>query len=161
MKYYLVKCKFGHVGRNHYLPLDVPVRAHSPKEASEHARNVAGVKRNHKDWCLQEPIEIKQEDYEKACITFKNDIYFEKKTRSRINLFQDRLVEESTYTRINGNKTNTKTYKKKRDKEAITFKRKKQQVIISSKIKEQINDIITYTTNKKITIGGKKHVINI
>jgi hypothetical protein len=156
MKYYLVKCKFGHVGRNHYLPLDVPVKAHSPKEVSEHARNVAGVKRNHKDWCLQEPIEINQDIYEKAYIAFKSDIYFEKKTRSRINLFQDRLVEESTYTRINGNKTNKITYKKKRNMEVITFKRKKQKVILNSKIREQINEIITYASSKKISVGGEK-----
>ena len=56
-------------------------------------------------------------------------------------------------------KRTRKHIRKKRDKEAITFKRKKQQVIISSKIKEQINDIITYTTNKKITIGGRNMLL--
>lgn len=44
MKYYLVKCKFVHVGRNKYLPLSIPIAAISVKEASKKAKYFKGVK---------------------------------------------------------------------------------------------------------------------
>jgi len=132
MRYYLVKCKFGHVGRDKYLPLEIPVYANSAKEASLKAKRVKGVKRDHKDWCLSEPVLIDKELYEIRLSNFKNDIYFEKKTRPRIHLFEDRLVDEPRYTRINGIKTNKITNIKKRDLETINYKIKKTKEIIKS-----------------------------
>jgi len=154
MKYYLVKCKFGHVGRTNYLPLVIPVVAQSIKEASEKAKNKGGVKRDHKDWCLERPTEVTREVYRQAKYKFKNDIYFESHSRQRLEIFKVRLVKEKNYTRINGIKTNKKRYIQKRNKNIINFKRKKQEVIIKSKIKEQFNDFMNYTNNHEIIVGG-------
>lgn len=132
MKYYLVLCKFGHVGRNKYLPLNIPVIALSKKEASLKAKSFRGVKKNHKDWCLEEPKEVTFEMYQKEKNLFKNDIYFQKKTRSRLSLFSERLVDEKHYRRIKDIKTNTKTYVKSKDSHVIEFKLKKLKVVMDS-----------------------------
>lgn len=144
MSYYLVKCKFGHVGRDKYLPLIIALVAESAKEASNRARNMGGVKRNHKDWCLEGPYEVDYESFESAREAYKNDIYFEKHSGSRLYLFKDRLVDEPNYTRINGIKTNAKSYYKFRDTSLIDFKRKKEKVIIESLSKYQFNEIAGY-----------------
>ena len=143
MNYYLVKCKFGHVGRNKYLPLNVPVMAESIKEAIELARNIGGVKRDHKDWCLEVPVQITLEMYESQRILFKNDVYFQKHSRSRLWLFEDRLIDEPNYTRVNGIRTNRKIYLKSRDKESILYKQKREreltQSLMNFKMKEILN----------------------
>lgn len=122
MKYYLVKCKFGHVGRDKYLPLNIPVIANSLKEASRKAKTFRGVKKDHKDWCLEGPIEISYEEFIYENMIFYNDNYFENKIRSRVNDL----------------KTNTKKYRKARDIETIKFKLKKRNIITKSFKEEQL-----------------------
>ncbi len=128
-KYYVVTCKFGHVGRDKYLPLDVPIKATSKKEASEKARRLGGVKRDHPDWCLKEPREITKEEYETLRIALTTDPYWNKKTRQNISLFRDRLVDEPNYTNIRGVKTNTVTFKKPTTAEIKMFHKKKRKII--------------------------------
>lgn len=129
MAYFLVKCKFGHVGRNMFLPMYVPVEASDSKEASRIAWLHPGVKKQHKDWCLEVPEEIDYHRYVDELTKYRQDIYWQKKTRSRLNLFKERLVKEMNYTRIRDVKTNKKLvnkakaqpggYKLKRYKEYI------------------------------------------
>lgn len=152
MKYYLVLCKFGHVGRNKYLPLNIPVVAVSKKEASLKAKSFRGVKKNHKDWFLEEPKEVTFEIYQKDRIIFKNDIYFQKKTRSRLSLFSDRLVDEKSYTRINDIKTNTKTYIKTKDIHLIEFKLKKLKVVMDA-LSDECNYYIKFKGDYKYGIN--------
>lgn len=147
MKNFLVKCKFGHVGRNKYLPLIVPVKAETTKQASEIAKKVRGVKKDHKDWCLEEPREVDSTIYEAAKEIFYNDIYFEKRSRSRLYLFEGRLVDEVNYTRINGIKTNKKIYSKKRIKSNIQYKYKKERTFVESLLNEQLNSKVGYKFN--------------
>lgn len=152
MKYFLVKCKFGHVGRDKYLPLNIPVCASSIKEASKNAKSFRGVKKDHKDWCLEEPTVISFERYQQEKENFRNDIYFEKKTRSRLNQFKDRLVDEPNYSRINGIKTNRIQHKKVRDIEVVHFKMRKQNTIIESFIQEyRHNNDVTGEYNNAFT----------
>jgi len=141
MGYYLVKCKFGHVGRDQYLPIEIPIEANSIKEASLRARNVGGVKRDHKDWCLDGPREVSYTEYQEALFAYKNDVYFEKHSRSRLYLFKDRLKPELHYTRSNGLKTNKITYKKIKEKDTIDFHRRKEEVILSSLLNEQRKEL--------------------
>lgn len=124
-RYYLVTCKFGHVGRDKYLPLVVPVFARSAKEASDFARNVGGVKKHHKDWCLAEPREVDETEFNEAVTLFENDIYWDKQTRSNTKLFKDRLVEEPNYTRHRGIKTNTVTFKKPTSRQIKNYYRRR------------------------------------
>lgn len=149
MKYFLVKCKFGHVGRNKYLPLVIATVAESAKKASENAKKVGGVKRDHKDWCLEEPVEVDYNVFFKARNEFENDVYFEKRSRSRLYLFKDRLIDEPNYSNVNGLKTNRKIYSKKRDKTLLKFKCKKEKVKIKSIKKEQLGDLINSLINSK------------
>jgi len=149
MKNFLVKCKFGHVGRNKYLPLIVPVKAETAKEASEFAKRVHGVKKDHKDWCLEEPVDVNCEVYEEAKRVFLNDIYFEKKSRSRIFLFENRLIDETNYSRINGVKRNKKIYTKKRTKSVVEYKNKKDKIYAESLLRDQLNSLIGYQSSSK------------
>lgn len=61
-RYYKVKCKCGHVGRNYYIPIDFPVVASNGREAAKIARNFPRCKHHHKD-CILEVVEISKEDY--------------------------------------------------------------------------------------------------
>ncbi|MDY0214415.1 MAG: hypothetical protein RBS24_02690 [Bacilli bacterium] len=136
-KYYVVTCKFGHVGRDKYLPLDVPIKAFNKKEASEKAKKLGGVKRDHPDWCLKEPQEITREEYDALRIILTTDPYWNKKTRQNIALFKDRLVDEPNYTNIRGVKTNTVSFKKPTTAEIKMFHKKKRKII-----EKEIDDLL-------------------
>jgi hypothetical protein len=112
-KYFLVKCKHGHVGRNKYLPLVIPVCASDKKQAASLAKSKGGVKRDHRDWCLETPIEVQYEAYVDAVEIYFSDIYWNKKTRSNLELFESRLIEEKNYYRKNGIKTNKQNFFKR------------------------------------------------
>ena len=51
-KYYIVKAKCGHVGRDKYIPIDFPIKAKSKTEAAAIVRKKARVKKDHKDAVL-------------------------------------------------------------------------------------------------------------
>lgn len=131
MKYYKVKCKFGHVRRDKYLPMYIPVIAINKKQASEAAKKCGGIKRDHKDWCLESPIEISYDDYLIAQIEFNSDLYWKNITRKNLHLFEDRLVDEPNYHRNNGIKTNKIEYIKKQEKSIKTYKKRKIAIILS------------------------------
>lgn len=61
-RYYKVKCKCGHVGRNYYIPIDFPVVASNGREAAKIARDFPRCKHHHKD-CILEVVEISKEEY--------------------------------------------------------------------------------------------------
>ncbi|NLB84775.1 MAG: hypothetical protein GX794_01485 [Acholeplasmataceae bacterium] len=63
MKYYLIKVKLGHVGRDKYLPMELAIEANNMEEAIAKANIHKGVKRNHKDWCLERPKEVTYTEY--------------------------------------------------------------------------------------------------
>ena len=48
MKYYIVTAACGHVGRGRYIPIDFPIIANDPKEASRICRNIPRVKHGNK-----------------------------------------------------------------------------------------------------------------
>ncbi len=115
MKFYLIECKHGHVGRDKYLPLVIPVQAENVEKAIEIAKLKPGVKKDHKDWCLKKPIVVDAATYEKAKETYYGHRYFKKRTRQNLDLFKGELVKEPNYTIRDKVKTNTKTYFKKKD----------------------------------------------
>ncbi|MGI6735011.1 MAG: hypothetical protein ACOX3C_02345 [Bacilli bacterium] len=127
-KYFVVTCKFGHVGRDKYLPLDLPIRAINKKEASAKAKKTGGVKRDHPDWCLKGPREITKEEYLRLREKLIKDPYWNKRTRQNTALFADRLIDEPNYTNIRGIKTNTVTFKKPTTAEIKMFHEKKRKI---------------------------------
>ncbi len=61
-KYYAVKCKCGHVGRSHYIPIEFAVIADSKKEAAEMGRNLPRCKHHQKD-CVLDVRELSFKEY--------------------------------------------------------------------------------------------------
>lgn len=117
MKYYLILCKHGHVGRDKYIPINIPIKAKSLEEALQIARSKGGVKRHHPDWCLGKPIEIDEARFLEEKIRYQNDPYFESKTRQNLHMFENRLVKEKNYTFDNKIKTNSKKFLKQKNKD--------------------------------------------
>ena len=93
-KYFKIKVKLGHVTRRKYLPMSLPIRAKTIQEVVDIARNHGGVKRDHQNWCLEKPVEISfQESLELEKETY-SDLYWEGETRNRLDMFNDRLIDE-------------------------------------------------------------------
>jgi len=93
-KYFKIKVKLGHVTRRKYLPMWLPIRAKTIQEAIVIARNHGGVKRDHQNWCLEIPVEISFQDYLILDREVYSDLYWEGETRNRLDLFDERLVNE-------------------------------------------------------------------
>lgn len=89
----------GHVGKNKYLPMTLAIKAKDVKDAAKIAKKKPGVKRNHKDWCLEIPVEITYDQYIKQSEINRSDPYSDKKTRQNLKLFRDRIVDEDNYSR--------------------------------------------------------------
>lgn len=100
MKYFLITANHGHVGSTMYLPIVIPVSAETVEEAVVYARKRGGVKRDHADWCLSIPVEITHEQFVLELERYRQDPYFNKKTRQRLELFKDRLVKETKQREI-------------------------------------------------------------
>lgn len=120
MKYYLIKCKCGHVGRKQYLAITFPVAGIDMKTAIEKVRQFGGVKKDHKDWCLEKPVEIDKEQFlkEKEKID-KNPYYLRKTKKIKYTLLADILYEEpkaikqsEINEKIEQNKLHRKQYRK-------------------------------------------------
>ena len=105
MKYYEIKAKCGHVGRNNYIIKKFYVRANDGREAAMKARMLPRVKHHHKD-AIKKVISISYEEYIKGLSEIGNDLYFfaHSSTEQRIMcVFNDgEIVKEE----------NTEAYKK-------------------------------------------------
>jgi len=132
MKYYLIKVKMGHVGRSKYLPMTLPIKAQDMDEAINRAKNHGGVKRDHKDWCLESPVEITFEEYEVEQSKTYSDEYWNNKTRTRLQLFEERLEDEPNYHQWKDIKSNRNEFIKLRDESVKIFKLKKMKAIMES-----------------------------
>lgn len=74
LKFFKVTCKCGHVGRDHFIRIDFPIRATNGKEAAEIARMLPRVKHHHKDAILA-CVEITEEEFETLKEKNKYDPY--------------------------------------------------------------------------------------
>lgn len=75
MKYYKVRAKCGHVGKNHYILKDFYVKANNGKEAAKKIRYTPRVKHHQKD-AIQEVDEISLEEFAIGKKTVSEDMYF-------------------------------------------------------------------------------------
>ena len=94
MKYYIVKAKCGHVGRNKYIVIDFPVIAENGKEAAKKARKYPRVKHDQKGAIIN-VTKVTYEDYLKCLENNNNDMYLKCKNRQEQNKIED------FYERIN------------------------------------------------------------
>jgi len=75
LKYYRVKAKCGHVGRNNYILKDFYVKATNGKEAAKQVRYTPRVKHHQKD-AIQKVEEISLEEYVLGRKVMAEDMYF-------------------------------------------------------------------------------------
>ena len=94
MKVYQVTAKCGHVGKNHFVIKDFPVRAKDGKEAARVVRNFPRVKHHHKDAILY-VVEITWEEYEALVAKNNLDPYFHCS-----NIQEQRMYEEQIYSEV-------------------------------------------------------------
>ena len=75
MFYYIVTAKLGHVGRGKYTVKDIPIKAHSKKEAAYEGRFTPRVKHDWK-YAIESVTKVSKEDYEIALDKYNNDPFF-------------------------------------------------------------------------------------
>lgn len=87
-KFFKAVCKCGHVGKQHYVPVQFAVCAESAKEAAKQARNFPRVKHDHKDAILK-VIEISLDQFNELKEINNNDPYLKCHSRKEQNLTCD------------------------------------------------------------------------
>lgn len=125
MEYYLVRAKFGHVGRNRYIVKAIPVYCENGREAAYRVRWMSRVKHHAKD-AIIDVIKIDLEQYLAQIEINKNDAYFSVRSKQEQNRLCQDISEHIQFNKI----PNNREYKNNR-KEKINFKMKKNKIIIN------------------------------
>ena len=93
--------KGGHVGKDYFMPMYIPVRALSKKEASDKVRWLPRVKKDHKDVVLN-LYKVSKEVFYKQVEINRNDPYYKAQSKQEQNMFdeliQSRVVMETRKT---------------------------------------------------------------
>lgn len=102
-KYYIVKAKCGHVGRDRYIPIDFPIRAKSKKDAAAIVRRKARVKKNHKDAVLS-VVEVDKKTFDDQQFCNEQDPYLNVRSKHDQNkimcLISFRLQDDTHSKRV-------------------------------------------------------------
>ena len=97
-KYYIVKAKCGHVGRDKYIPIDFPIKAKSKTEAAAIVRKKARVKKDHKDAVLS-VMEVDKTTFDNQQFCNEHDPYLTVRSKHDQNkimpLIRFRLQEDN------------------------------------------------------------------
>jgi len=112
-KYFIVKCKCGHVGKTMYLPMDFAIYAENAKEAALIARKKRGVKHDHPDAVIS-VNEVSVGEYFTALQLLKKDSYWKKdKNGIKTNQaeFFSRLEPETQRKAVYSNKIATRKFR--------------------------------------------------
>lgn len=129
-KYFMVIAKCGHVGRKHYIPIKFAIISNSAKEAAKSVRYFPRVKHNHKDAILYTK-QISYEEYLEIMENNHKDPYLQCRSRHEQNQkvdLKDRLEVDPHNVKI--------TFDKKKRKDRVVYKLKKNKVIEESHEKE-------------------------
>ena len=115
-KYYKVRAKCGHVGRNFYILKWIYVKAESGSEAAKKVRYTSRVKHDKKD-AIKEVVEISFDEYKIGKKIQSEDMYFRVHNRQdqklHCNIKQDEIYPEELpekYKKYDNSK-NIKAYK--------------------------------------------------
>jgi hypothetical protein len=127
LKKYIVKTKCGHVGRDHYIPINFPILAASAKEAAMIAKNKPRVKRDHLDAILEVKL-VSDLDYQNQIEMNRSDPYLCIRSKHQQKEYDDtiseRKIKEPKYQKL-VNKRKPKKYRKEAMSEKyITAKNK-------------------------------------
>ncbi len=112
MRYFLVKCKCGHVGRGKCVEKTFPIYAHSKKEAAAIARAKGRVK-HHDKYAIRDVKEITFEEYKEQVKINESDGYLnvssvQEQRRICPDIYDQVIVEEEP-----------PSYKRKREKRRL------------------------------------------
>ncbi len=88
MKYFVVKTKCGHVGKNKYIIIDFPVNGEDAREAARKARNIPRVKKHLKD-AIVSVKEISYDEYVEIYNNNKNDEYLKCSNKQELLLIDN------------------------------------------------------------------------
>lgn len=148
-EYYKVTAKGGHVGKQYYIEIEIPINSSSGKEAARKARRCPRVKHDHKDAIIKVE-KISKETYFEIIRKNKNDPCWKansKQDQNKIRNLNERLILDPYYIE------NEKIDKQKR-KEKVNYKMRKLDDInkLSFKeiknVNEHENEIIKENINK-------------
>jgi len=118
-KYYICKCVAGHVGIHSYLPISIPIKANSAKEAADKAKTKPRVKKNRKGVVL-ETREVTYTEFLRQYAINDENPYFKchsiQEQRQLCNL--DGMLEYDDYY-------DAKTYNNSKDSRFDRIKRKR------------------------------------
>jgi hypothetical protein len=98
--HYMVIAKGGHVGRDSFMPMYIPVKALSKKEASDRVRVMPRVKKHHKDVILSVFAISKQTFYKQLENNAKDPYYLvhSKHEQNKVlEQIKDRLLSDPNY----------------------------------------------------------------
>ena len=113
MKYYLVICKCGHVGRTKYVEKAFPLKASSKKEAAKIARRKGRVKHDDK-YAIRSVAEISKEEYLKQLKIHHSDQFF------KVHSVQEQRARcPEVYNLVQIEKQLQPTYKRKNEKRRL------------------------------------------
>jgi len=107
LKFFIVRAKCGHVGRQHYVPIDFPIRAKDAKEAAEIIRITGRVKHNHKDAIL-EVASVSKYEYINQKSDNQNDPYLNVRSKHEqlkvLDQIKDRFIKDPNYLPVKNKK---------------------------------------------------------
>ena len=119
IKYYICQCMMGHVGKHNYIPMELPIKASSAKDASKIAMTKPRVKKNRKGVVL-ETREVSYTEFLNQCFKNNNNPYFQchsiQEQRMPCNL-DDYILYDDYY--------DEKSYESNKDSRFDRIKRKK------------------------------------
>jgi hypothetical protein len=99
--HFIAILKGGHVGRNYYMPMYIPVKANSKKEASDKVRWLPRVKKDHKD-VIKALYNVSVKEFYRQVALNQVDPYYKASSKQEQNAFddliQERVIMESRKT---------------------------------------------------------------
>jgi len=97
---FIVSVKGGHVSKEYYYPMHVPIKATSKKEASDVARVLPRVKKDHKDVVLG-IRKVSKREFQKQIDINKEDPYYQVRSRREqskyMDIIHDKLIKDPHY----------------------------------------------------------------
>lgn len=114
-KYFIVRCKCGHVGKNKYILIDFPVCAYSGSEAAFKVRYMPRVKHN-KKYAIVSVTKVSFKEYIIQREINDNDPYLKSHSKQEQNLKCTNLYKRINYRTDNSKIKSKEEIKEERDK---------------------------------------------
>lgn len=125
MKYYLVKCKCGHVRAGRYVEKTFPIKATDGKEAAKIARRKGRVK-HHDKYAIKEVKEITYIEYQQQVKIHSSDEFFNvgsvQEQRARCPEIYNQVIMEEELPSYKKNREKRRLVERSRLKQITKYK---------------------------------------